>query len=335
MGLQVGDPDAAVRRAAVAHELTPAVVDRLIADPVDLVVAYHPLLFRPTTSFVAGGGASGRAYRLAAAGIGVAVAHTNFDVAPGGAADALADALGLEEIEGFGPLWGRESVRIVAFVPDEAADSVADAMAASGAGTVGAYTGCSFRSTGTGVFTAAPHSDPAAGRAGATHREPETRVEMSAPAARADAVVAALVAAHPYEEPVYDVLDRRGDAGFVGRVGSAGAGSTVEDLAALVSDRLGGVVRVAGTGAVRRVAVVPGSGADFADAARSAGADVIVTGDVRHHAAAAAIERGLAVVDPGHAPTEGPGVERLYAAVAAEVPETRDLTESPDPWRPA
>ena len=66
----------------------------------------------------------------------------------------------------------------------------------------------------------------------------------------------------------------------------------------------------------------------------AAGADALVTGDVSHHQGRAAVDSGLAVVDPGHAATERPGVRRLYAAVAELVPEVRDLGDlTADPWR--
>ena len=50
-----------------------------------------------------------------------------------GAADALAAALGLTDPAGFGPVWGADAVKVVTFVPADAADEVADAMAAAGA----------------------------------------------------------------------------------------------------------------------------------------------------------------------------------------------------------
>ena len=63
------------------------------------------------------------------------------------------------------------------------------------------------------------------------------------------------------------------------------------------------------------------------------GADVVVTGDVSHHQARAALAAGIAVVDPGHAPTERPGVRALYSAVAEMMDLTIDLTNlNPDPW---
>lgn len=333
VGLQVGDPDAVVERIAVCHDLTPAVLDAAIDRDVDLLVAYHPLLFDPVRRLVAGSGPAGTAFHAARHGVAVIVVHTAFDVAAGGTADALADALGLGDLRGFEPLWGPDSSKIVTFVPASGVDAVVDAMTAAGAGTIGAYTGCSFRVEGTGAFTAGPGTSPTVGRPGATTETPETRVEMVVPTSRTAAVVAALVRAHPYEEPAFDVLARTGDAGFVGRVGTWSG--RLDDLAALAEARLGGIVRRAGAGdrEVGTVAVVPGSGASAIRSAVVAGADVLVTGDVKHHDARAALDMGLAIVDPGHAATERPGVARLYAAVAAEWDDTIDLTgEDADPW---
>ncbi len=335
VGLQIGDPARPVERAAVCHEVTEAVVDAVLDDPPHLLVTYHPLLFQPTNRLVAGATAAGRALRLAGAGVALAVAHTSFDVAAGGTADALADALDLEGVSGFGPAWGPESVKVTTFVSAEHVERVAGAMADAGGGVIGNYTGCSFRAAGSGAFLAGTGTEPVTGEAGRFNTEPEVRVEMNAPAGRLDAVVAALVAAHPYEEPAYDVVDRRGDAGFVGRIGDLAAPVPLAALAGHVAERVGGVLRVAGdpAGTVARVAVVPGAGSEFAGAARSAGAHVLVTGDVSHHRARQALDRGLCIVDPGHVPSERPGVERLYAAVCAAAPEVADLTGvATSPW---
>ena len=85
------------------------------------------------------------------------------------------------------------------------------------------------------------------------------------------------------------------------------------------------------------MAVVPGSGGDFLSAARSLGADAAVTGDVSHHRIVAANDQGLGVVDPGHTPTERPGMAALVAAVdraVAGAATVVDLTDAdPTPWR--
>jgi dinuclear metal center YbgI/SA1388 family protein len=331
VGLQFGDAAAPVRTVAVCHEVTQAVSALVEADPPDLVVAYHPLLFRPTTRLVEGIDAPGRAFRLIRAGVAVAVVHTAFDVARGGAADALAEAVGLEEPVAFGPVWGSESHKIVTFVPPGAVDDVAGAMGSAGAGVVGNYRHCSFRVAGEGAFFAGEGTTPTLGDPGA-NRETEVRLEMAVSADRLDAAVAALVAAHPYEEPAYDVYARRAEAGMVGRIGTVSPVS-LERFAERVAEGLGGVVRRAGdpNGQVSRIAVVPGSGGEFLEQAAAAGADAVVTGDVSHHRARAALDRGMAIVDPGHAATERPGVERLYAAVGEIVPDVRDLGVD-EPW---
>jgi dinuclear metal center YbgI/SA1388 family protein len=336
VGLRLGDAQAPARTVAVCHEVTEPVVAALEADPVDLLVSYHPLLFRATTRLVAGPGANGRAWRLVRAGVALATAHTNFDAAPGGTADALADALALNQVEGFAPLYGVSSVKIVTFLPAEDADSVLQAVARAGAGVIGNYTHCSFRAEGTGSFFAEEGSSPVVGRRGALNLEPEVRLEFVTPRAREDEVVAALVAAHPYEEPAYDVYDRRGEPGLVGRVGRPPAGTTLESLAGRVTSALRWPpLRIAGPldRPIERVAVVPGSGGDFVSDSAEIGADALVTGDLSHHRAREALDLGLCALDPGHAATERPGVERLLDWVSELARECVSLLDfDPDPW---
>lgn len=330
VGLQIGDPEAEAGTVAVCHEVTETAVAATAG--VDLLIAYHPLLFRAATTFVAGASPSGRAFRLAASGTALAVVHTAFDVAPGGASDSLAAALGLRDVTGFGPLWPAGTVKIATFVPGDAADRVEAAMAAAGAGVIGAYRGCSFRTDGIGSFMPGDTANPVIGSVGILNRVEEQRVEMIAPAGRRDAVVAALVAAHPYEEPAYDVFDVSSNAAMGGRVGTVEA-TTTKSLAAVAGSVLGAPPRWSGPAdrVVRRVAVVPGSGATFIPEA-AAVADVLVTGDVRHHEARAALDAGLAVIDAGHVPSERPGIDALYAAVARMAPGATRIEDDPHPW---
>lgn len=333
VGLQVGDPDAPVSKVGVCHDVTAGVLDAASHAEVDLVIAYHPLLFDGTHRFVAGSGPAGLAHRAARLGIAVGVVHTAFDVAPGGTADAMAVALGLGDVRSFGPMWGTESIKVVTFVPSDDAEAVAAAMADVGAGVIGGYTGCSFRSEGIGGFVAGSGTTPTVGAQGGRTEVREIRLEMVASATIVDAVIAQLVAAHPYEEPAYDVYERRGEAGFVGRIGTW-VGSLAE-LREAVATSMGGSIRTTGQPdtSIARVAVVPGSGASLIGAARSAGADALVTGDVKHHDARRAEASGISIIDPGHAATERPGLERLYAAVAARWDDAVDLTGiDPDPW---
>lgn len=325
----------------MCHEVTEAVVDALEAKPVDLLVTYHPLLFRPTNRIVAGRSPTGRAFRLLKAGVALAVTHTSFDAAEGGTADSLAGAFDLQDVSPFGPVTPAGQVKFVTFVPGDAVERVADAMSAAGAGEIGNYSACSFRASGTGAFTPGESSAPVVGEIGAPSREPEVRLEMVAPAGSKNRVSAALVAAHPYEEPAFDIYDVEANLGFIGRVGTLPStvplGSFVDDVMAQLAPR---GIRVTGdSGAsVSTVAVLPGSGGSFVGAARAAGADVLVTGDVGHHTAMQAQDMGLAVVDVGHTTSERPGM-RALAGVVSSVASSLGGTFldhtglDPTPWR--
>lgn len=331
VGLQFGDPRAEAISIAVCHEITPGVVEELLAQRVDLAVTYHPLLFRPTRSLVAGNSASGRAFRLIAGGVALYAVHTAYDMLPGGTADELAAALQLSDVTGFGPAWGDEARKIVTFAPPADVPTLLEAMAAAGAGRIGNYSHCSYRSEGVGSFLPGTGTDPVVGEKGIINQEAETRLEMIAPAHRLDEAVAALVAAHPYEEPAFDVISVASNAGFVGRRGALPHRHSMAELAELVRQRLGGVVRVAGGGSVETVTVIPGSGGGMMG---DVATDAVVTGDITHHQARDAIGRGIGVIDPGHAATERPGVRALYAAVAELFDDVIDLTDFDfDPWK--
>lgn len=90
VGLQVGDPSAAVRRALLALDVTDETADEARRLGADCIISHHPLLFSPPRAVLAQGeGAT--AYRLIRGGIGVISMHTNLDAAPGGLADRFAE----------------------------------------------------------------------------------------------------------------------------------------------------------------------------------------------------------------------------------------------------
>ncbi|MGV1008304.1 MAG: hypothetical protein ACOYBY_06810 [Dermatophilaceae bacterium] len=95
---------------------------------------------------------------------------------------------------------------LVTYVPAQDTDRVLAAMFAAGAGAIGAYRECAFVSPGIGQFRPLEGADPAIGRVGELEHVPEQRIELVLPRALRDSVVAALRAAHPYQEPAFHVL---------------------------------------------------------------------------------------------------------------------------------
>jgi dinuclear metal center YbgI/SA1388 family protein len=347
VGLVCGDPAAAVTRVHFAIDPVPAVVEEAVAAGAQLLVTHHPLFLGGTTS-VAATTAKGRVvHRLVAAGCALYVAHTNADVADPGVSDALARTLGLTGLAPLAPHTADPHDKLVTFVPAADVDRILDALAAAGAGGIGDYERCAFLVDGTGTFRAGPGTNPTVGRPGEVTRAAETRVEMVLPRHRRAAVVRALLEAHPYEEPAWDLLELAAPAGSrgLGRVGDLAEPTTLAGLARLVADVLPATawgVRAAGDPdrPVGRVAVCGGSGGDLAAAAAAAGADVLVTSDLKHHATSEAVQDDVvALVDAAHWATEWPWLDDaargLVEATAAGSTATVDVSVSSivtDPW---
>ena len=232
VGLQIGDSAGEVSAVAVVHEITGPVAETILAQGFDLVITYHPLVFRPLRSVTFVPGPEGRSFRLAAAGVAVIAVHTNWDTAIGGTADTLAEALLLEGVEGFAAA--------------------------------------------------------------------ETSL---------------------------------GDTVWMGRYGSF-AGDSGHFLR-VVRQSLRTQPRFAGLRDLRapRVALLPGAGGSHVDDALSVGADIYLSGDLSHHEARRAVDRGMAVVDAGHGPTERPGIRSLHSFVEESVDGRVDFVGiDDDPW---
>jgi dinuclear metal center YbgI/SA1388 family protein len=319
-GLQVGDPAAGASRVLVALTPLPEVFDEAEETGADFLLLHHPLIFSPLKSVDTGSYPGDLVARAISGNLTVYAAHTSYDAAPDGVSAALAAAVGLR-----GPLGvvsPRGTLRkLVVFVPTEDAEAVSEALAGAGAGRIGDYTRCTFRSPGTGTFLPGEGSDPYLGERGRLERVDEVRLETVVPAHLARAAVDAATAAHPYEEVALDVYPVEGhpeDCGY-GRVGTLPEPLSPEELVARVSRSLGFPTRLVSEGnreSIQRVAVLGGSGGSFIPEVAASGADAYVTGDLDYHDALLAESLGLAALDAGHAATELPSLEPLARRLA-------------------
>src|SRR5918997_4789301 len=267
-GLQVGSLGGEVNRVLVALTPMTEVFEEAEKIGANFLLFHHPLIFRGLKSVDTNSYPGGLIMRTMKGNLTVHAAHTNYDAAPGGVSVALAEALGL-----VGPLEvvvPRGSMRkLVVFVPEDDADTVADTLTEAGAGAIGEYTHCTFRAPGTGTFFGGEGTDPYAGEKGRLERVPELRIETLVPAHAAPGAELAARDAHPYEEPALDVypVDGHPEGCGYGRVGALPDPLSPEELREQVSGSLGFPARLVSDPApgrrIERVAVLGGSGGTF------------------------------------------------------------------------
>jgi dinuclear metal center YbgI/SA1388 family protein len=320
VGLLAGDPAAEVCKILLTIDFTSAVAAEARAAGCELVIAYHPPIFQPLKRLLAGQ----PVFDAIRGGMALYSPHTALDAADGGTNDMLADILGLT---GRRPLRAVSAepaeYKLVTFIPAEEVDRISQALFEAGAGRIGNYSACSFRSAGEGTFFGQAGSNPAVGQAGRLERAAEVRLETVVPIACVGEVIAALRRSHPYEEPAFDLnlLAARPGGRGLGRIGSVE--STRPALLARIKQELG-VERllVAGPaeGAVKSAAVCAGSCGNLLHDAIAAKADLFLTGEARHHDALAAAAGGMTVVCALHSNSERPVLLRLKEKLNAQAP---------------
>jgi dinuclear metal center YbgI/SA1388 family protein len=343
VGLVAGDPEQPVSKVMFAVDPVLPVAQEAAQWGAQLLVVHHPL-FLTGVHGVARTTPKGRTLGvLQDAGCALLTAHTNADQAVGGVSEALATTLGLTDLQPIAAAGHQRLDKLTTYVPVADADRVRQALARAGAGVIGDYDSASFSTPGEGRFRPLEGANPTIGEVGALEVVDEIRIECVLARAARPTVVAAMLAAHPYEEPAYDVVELA-DPGTAptgsGRIGTVDE-TTLEDFARQVASALPATahgVRVGGdpARAVRRVAVCGGAGDFLLDQVRRTDADVYVTSDLRHHPASEFLEQGgPALVDVAHWAAEWTWLPVVAGKVADELGatvETRVSTICTDPW---
>ena len=353
VGLSVGSPAAAVDRVHFAIDPTPHVAAEAVASRAQLLVTHHPLFLRGVHGVAETSAGGDVVATLIRGGCALFTAHTNADVARPGVSDALARALGIQETAPVRALPEAQQPvavldKLVVFVPVETRARLVDALAEAGAGAIGDYDRCAWWSEGTGTFRPLQGARPAIGDVGRIEEVAESRLEMVVPRQRRRDVVAALYAAHPYEEPAWDLLELvtppapvTGSRGL-GRIGDLSEPIRLDAFVDRVAAGLPATawgIRATGEPEreVQRIAVCGGSGGDLAGEAARLGADVLVTADARHHYTLDSVAAsGIAIVDAAHWATEQPWLYDAAALLRRQLPASLATTVSvlvTDPWR--
>lgn len=315
VGLLLGAGSAPCTRALVAIDLTEPVLDEAIRLKTQAIVLYHPPIFAPMRHLHDGTPRGALLLRAARAGIALLSPHTALDAADGGVNDFLCSVVGEGQSTPLEPAAATptgQSHRVTVHVPIDHVDAVRAAMARAGAGTIGEYTHCSFEVVGSGTFMPGERARPRLGSRGTLERVTECRLEKVCSAANLPAVVAAIRASHPYEEPAFTIealapvpMPRAGQGRLMRLRAPMTARSIARSLAAGLRLKH---VELVGEPSQRHTAIglCAGSGGELIAGARKHGATLFITGELKHHDRLDAAAHGTSVLLCGHTETERP-----------------------------
>ncbi|MGP1273194.1 MAG: Nif3-like dinuclear metal center hexameric protein [Phycisphaerales bacterium] len=341
VGLLAGDPDRPLDGPVLLTiDLSDEVMNEAERLRASAIIAYHPPIFRPIQRLTTLDARQRLVHRAIRAGMLIYSPHSALDAAEDGLTDWLARSVGQGDTRALVPgTTGEERDKIVTFVPASHLDQVRSALAASGAGRIGAYERCSFAAPGRGTFFGTTGTNPAAGAAGTFESVEEMRLEMICPRRATALAIEALRGLHPYEEPAIDVyplqpLLERG-AGSGRRV-VLDRPTTLDRACDVVKAHLQierlkyAVPRGESPRPVKTVGFCAGSGAELLDAAASNGCDLFVTGEMTHHEIIRALDMDMAVILAGHTNTERGYLPRFAQRLTAEAEGLRFVVSAED-----
>lgn len=315
-GLQIGLTDAEAAGALLCLDVTEAVVDEAISLGYNLIVSHHPLIFKGYKSITGKDYVERCIMKAIKHDIVIFSMHTNLDNAPQGVNYKIAEKIGLQNVQILEP---KENalLKLVTFVPVKQAEQVRQALFNAGCGCIGNYDSCSYNLEGKGTFRAGEGTHPFCGKQGELHEEPEVHIETILPAFKKSAVVRALIAAHPYEEPAYDLypLQNNWSQAGAGVVGELLTPEAEDDFLHRIKHTFEvGCVKHSRTNGrmIRKVALCGGAGAFLLPRAVASGVDVFITGEVKYHDYFS-YENSILVAEIGHYESEQYTKEIFYS----------------------
>lgn len=312
-GLQSGDMNDIVCGVLVCLDVTADVIDEAVAAGVNLIISHHPLIFGGIKQINVSDQTGNLIIKAIRNGINIYSIHTNLDNSSFGLNLMLCNALEINKPRILRPKTS--SLRkLVTFCPSEHAGNVRTALFSAGAGMIGNYDSCSFNTKGHGTFRALDNANPFVGNINQLHFEPEEKIEAIYPVHREHDIIRAMIESHPYEEVAYDIL-------LLGNLnkyaGSGMIGETTTQMAYLFLQKVNRTcnvpcIRYHGdlNKMITRVAVCGGSGSFLIADAKSEGADIFLTSDIKYHSFRNN-DSSMILADIGHYESEQFGVELL------------------------
>ena len=307
VGLLVGDSMAKVSGILVTLDTLENVVDEAISKKCNLIVSFHPIIFSGFKKLTGANYVERVVLKAVRNNISIYSMHTALDNVPEGVNAKICEVLDILDPRILIPKMGSIK-KLTTYVPEKEASNLRAALFEAGAGTIGNYSNCSFSLEGKGSFKPGEKAKPTKGKLGETHYEKEVQINIIFDTFREATILNALFKNHPYEEVAYEVyslLNTNQKIGM-GMIGELPKAMAENDFLNYLKDRMNSkcIRHTALLGKpVKKVAVLGGSGAFAIGPAKSAGADILVTSDIKYHQFYEA-ENKMVIADIGHYETE-------------------------------
>ena len=323
-GLLVGDANLEVSGVLLSIDITEAVIEEAIEHKLNLIISHHPLIFRGLKQIIGKNEVQRCVAKAIKNDIAIYSSHTNMDNVLNGVSGRMAEKIGLKNLKILSQK-PNSLVKLITFVPVNQASDIRKALFEVGAGHIGNYDECSFNTEGYGTFRAGDNTNPYVGEKAQQHREPETRLEVIVPKYLINNVVGALLTAHPYEEPAYDIIPLLNIWNTVG-LGVVGELEremdeidflyNLKEIFQLKTLKYTSLLNRK----IKRIALCGGAGSEFLKDAIKAQADVFISGDFKYHDYFQA-ENHILIADIGHFESEQYTKDVFYEIITKKIPK--------------
>lgn len=323
-GLIVGDANTVCTGVLVCLDSTEDIVNEAITKDCNLIVAHHPIVFKGLKRFNGKNYVERTVIKAIKNDVAIYAIHTNLDnVFHQGVNTMIAEKLGLKNTK---ILASKTQIlsKLTTFSPIENTQSVLDAMYSAGAGQIGAYKNCSFRTEGTGTFQPTGDAQPHIGELNKAAEVKENRLEVIFPTYLSSKIIQALQKAHPYEEVAYYLQSIENEnqevgSGIIGELEMPC--EPLDFLIDLKKTMQCAVVRHTqfSQKKVQRIAVCGGAGGFLLRDAIAQSADVFVTADYKYHEFFDADGR-IIIADIGHFESEQYTIQLIFSIISKKFP---------------
>jgi len=329
VGLQIGDPQIKIKNILISLDLTEDVIESAQKENCNFIITHHPVLFYPLKHLDFSKNRIARmTAKLIKNNITLYSAHTNLDFTKHGVSYQLAKKLELKNIK-FLKNLSENQFKLSVFVPANHIDKVTEAVHQAGAGIIGEYSNCSFKTSGIGTFRGSNVSNPSRGKKGVIESVEEIKLEVLVDKWKLHEVIIAMKKTHPYEEVAYDVFALKNENinYGVGAIGEMNELMSINDFLFFVSSKLktSGLRYVKSKmKGIKTVAVCGGSCGELLDEAIKQNADVFITADLKYHTFQDA-EGKILLIDAGHYETEVPVLDEIQTRLKKFIVENKNI----------